>query len=71
MRVATPLGEYPFQYRRLERRPEGVAIVGLVAGLEASMVFTTEDLTRLLKRLAPLVVAAALAVDLRRRRRAR
>jgi hypothetical protein len=60
VKVGTPLGEYPFEFRRLERRPEGIAIVGLVAGLESSVVVTREDLDLAMKGLAPLLAAAGI-----------
>ncbi|MFL5873387.1 MAG: hypothetical protein ACJ75T_07945 [Solirubrobacterales bacterium] len=62
MKVGTLLGEYPFEYRRFERRSDGVALVGLVAGLEASVVFTSDDLARASKWLAPLFASGALVV---------
>jgi hypothetical protein len=68
VRVATPLGEYPFVFQRLERRDRGVAIVGTVAGLESSVVLGPEDLTALLKRAALPLAAAALLVAYARSR---
>jgi hypothetical protein len=44
VKVATPLGEYPFEFRRIERRGGGVVIVGIVAGLESSVVLGREEL---------------------------
>jgi len=61
MKVATPLGEYPFSFRRIERREGGAAVVGTVAGLEASVVFDREDLRFAVKILAPLTAALLLA----------
>lgn len=60
MRVGTPFGEYPFQYRRLERRPDGLAVVGTVAGIESTVVFGKDDARRAAKALA--VPAAALTL---------
>jgi hypothetical protein len=60
MRVGTPFGEYPFQYRRLERRPDGLAIVGTVAGIESSVVLDRDDA----KRAAVALGVPALAVGL-------
>jgi hypothetical protein len=37
VKVGTPFGEYPFVYRRVERREDGVAIVGTVAGIESTV----------------------------------
>jgi hypothetical protein len=68
VRVATPLGEYPFVFQRLERRDRGVAIVGTVAGLESSVVLGPEDLSVLLKRAALPLAAAALLVAYARSR---
>ena len=62
MRVGTPFGEYPFQYRGLERRPDGLAIVGTVAGVESSVVFDKDDARRAAVALA--VPAAALSLVL-------
>jgi hypothetical protein len=67
MRVGTPFGEYPFQYRRLERRPDGLAIVGTVAGIESTVVFDKDDARRAAAALA--VPAAALSLLLLARRR--
>ncbi|MBS1879064.1 MAG: hypothetical protein JST31_06090 [Actinobacteria bacterium] len=62
MRVATPLGEYPFVFQRVERRDGGLAVVGTVAGLESTVVLGREDLAALAKRAAPPLAAAALLV---------
>lgn len=68
MKVGTPLGEYPFEFRRLERREGGVAIVGTLAGIESAVVLGPEDLAALAKRAAlPLAVAALLLVYARSR----
>jgi hypothetical protein len=58
VRIGTPLGEYPFEFRRVERRGNSVAIVGTVAGLESSVVLDRGDLRRLL-RYATLPLGAA------------
>ena len=60
MRVGTPFGEYPFEYRRLERRPDGLAVVGTVAGIDSTVVFDKDDARRAAKLLAVPVAAAAL-----------
>jgi hypothetical protein len=60
VRVGTPFGEYPFQYRRMERRPDGVAVVGTVAGIESTVVFDKDDARRAAVLLA--VPAAAIAL---------
>ncbi|MBS1677344.1 MAG: hypothetical protein JST08_08155 [Actinobacteria bacterium] len=70
MRVGTPFGEYPFQYRRLERRPDGLAVVGTVAGIDSTVVFDKEDARRAAKALAvPAAVVALLALARTARRR--
>lgn len=68
MKVGTPFGEFPFEYRRIERRADGIAIVGKVAGLDSSVVFDQEDARRAAKALA-LPAAAALLLFVRTRRR--
>lgn len=66
MKVGTPLGEYPFEFRRFERREKGLAVVGLVAGLESSVVLEADDLRALARRLGPPLAALALLLALRR-----
>ena len=68
MRVGTPLGEYPFEFKRLERRGRGVAIVGELAGLESSVVLGPEDAAVALRRAALPLAAAALLVAYARSR---
>ncbi len=69
MRVGTPLGEYPFEFRRVERRGDSIAIVGIVAGLESSVVLDGDDLRSLLKYVAlPLGAAVAIAAYVARGR---
>lgn len=60
MRVGTPFGEYPFEYRRIERRPDGIAVVGTVAGIESTVVFDRVDAKRAAKALAVPAVALGL-----------
>ncbi len=68
MKIKTPLGEFPFEFSRLERRDGGVAVVGSVAGLESAVIFDREDFVTIGRRLGPaLLGAAALVVLLRRR----
>lgn len=62
MRVGTPLGEYPFEFRRVERRGSSIAVVGTVAGLESSVVVDGDDLRTLLKYAALPLGAAVLVV---------
>lgn len=61
MKVGTPFGEYPFLYRRVERRGGEVAVIGTVAGIESSLVLDRDDALRAGKALA---VAAALAISI-------
>jgi hypothetical protein len=69
VKVGTPFGEFPFEYRRIERRQDGVAIVGLVAGLESRVVLDGGDARRAAIVLGVPAVAAALALLGRSRRR--
>jgi hypothetical protein len=69
MKVGTPFGEYPFEYRRVERRPEGIAVVGTVAGIESTVVFDGDDAKRAARVLAVPAAAAALLLVARGRRR--
>jgi hypothetical protein len=67
VKVGTPFGEYPFEYRRVERRPGGeVALVGTVAGIESTVVFDRDDALRAGKAMG---AAAALLVLIRALRR--
>jgi hypothetical protein len=73
VKVNTPLGEYPFEFRGIERRGPTIVISGTVAGLESSAVLGRDDLVAAVKALAPalaLAAAAALAVRHIRRRSA-
>ena len=36
MKLNTPLGEYPFEFSRLERREGARAVVGTIAGIEST-----------------------------------
>jgi hypothetical protein len=67
VRVGTPFGEYPFQYRRVERRAHGVAVVGTVAGIESTVVFDRADAKRAAKVLAVPAVAVAILLLGRKR----
>jgi hypothetical protein len=70
VKVASPLGEYPFLFRRLERREGGVALVGTVAGIESSLVFDRDDLRAAARILArPLAAVLLLAAWRLRRQR--
>jgi hypothetical protein len=68
MRVGTPLGEYPFEFRRVERRGQAIAIVGIVAGLESSVIIDPEDVSVLVRRVALPIGAVAFFLVYRRSR---
>jgi hypothetical protein len=69
VKVGTPFGEYPFVYRRVERREDGLAIVGTVAGIESTVVFDRDDARRAAKALAVPTAALSLLLLARARRR--
>jgi hypothetical protein len=62
VKVGTPLGEYPFEFSRLERRDGSIAIVGTVAGMESTVVLDRADLGAALKKLALPVGVFVLAL---------
>jgi hypothetical protein len=64
MKIGTPFGEFPFVYRKIERREGGVAIVGTVAGVDSRVVFDKDDGRR--AALVGIPVAAALLLLARR-----
>lgn len=66
MKVGTPFGEYPFVYRRVERRGGEVAVIGTVAGVESSVVFDRDDALRVGKALGAVAALLALIRALRR-----
>lgn len=66
MKVGTPFGEYPFVYRRVERRGGEVAVLGTVAGVESSVVFDRDDALRAGKALGAAAVLLVLIRALRR-----
>jgi hypothetical protein len=68
MKVGTPFGEFPFEYRRVERREGGIAIVGQVAGVESRVVLDGGDARRAAKALAVPAAAVALLLLARSRR---
>jgi hypothetical protein len=68
VKVGTPLGEYPFRFRRLERVEGGLAVTGLVAGLRSSVVLEPADLRTAAKLLGPPLAALVLFAFLRRAR---
>ena len=68
MKIGTPFGEYPFVYRRLERRDGEVAIVGTVAGVDSRVVFDRADALQVGKALgAAVAVIVAARILLRPR----
>jgi hypothetical protein len=68
VKVGTPFGEFPFEYRRVERREDGLAIVGQVAGVESAVVFDRADALRAAKALAVPTAMLTLALIARARR---
>ena len=62
MQVGTPFGEFPFEFRRLERRGRSLVIVGIVAGLESTVVIGSEDLVVVAKWTAVPVAAACIVI---------
>jgi hypothetical protein len=66
LKVGTPFGEYPFVYRRVERRDGEVAVIGTVAGIESSIVFDRDDALRAGKALGGAAVVLVLIRALRR-----
>jgi hypothetical protein len=67
MKVGTPFGEYPFVYRRVERRGGELAIVGTVAGVDSRVVFDRDDALRagkLLGAAAAVIVAGRVLLRL-------
>ena len=63
MKIGTPFGEFPFVYKRIERREDGVAIVGTVAGVDSRVVFDKDDARRAATVLGiPAAVATLLLV---------
>jgi hypothetical protein len=71
VKVGTPFGEYPFVYRRVERRPDGLAVIGTVAGIESTVVLDRDDAKRAAKALAVPATALALLLLARSRRASR
>jgi hypothetical protein len=69
VKVGTPFGDYPFEFRRIERRDGAVAIVGLVAGLQSSVVLERGDLITAARYLGAPLAVLGVVVYVRRRRR--
>ncbi len=69
MKVNTPLGEYPYEFRGVEHRGKTIVIAGTVAGLESSAILDRQDLTAALRALAPALALATLALLAYRRAR--
>jgi hypothetical protein len=68
MKVGTPFGEFPFEYRRVERREDGLAIVGTVAGVESAVVLDRTDARQAAKALAVPAAVLTLVLIARSRR---
>jgi hypothetical protein len=66
MKVGTPFGEYPFVYRKVERRGGEIAIVGTVAGVDSSVVFGRDDALQAGKVLGATAALALTVAALRR-----
>jgi hypothetical protein len=69
VKVGTPFGEFPFEYRRVERVEDGIAIVGQVAGVESQVVLEPADARLAAKALAVPTAIVALLLIARSRRR--
>jgi hypothetical protein len=67
VKVATPLGEYPFELRGIERRGREIIIDGMVAGLRSSVILGPDDLSAVLRFVGPPLAALAALLYLRRR----
>jgi hypothetical protein len=67
MRVGTPFGEYPVEFKRIERREGAIVIVAGMAGLESTVVLDREDLGKMIRKLAPIGVALVLIAYARTR----
>lgn len=66
MKVGTPFGDYPFEFRRVERRGDSIALVGIVAGLESSLILDREDLRRIsLFAVVPIALIALCRISRR------
>lgn len=63
MRIKTPLGEYPFEFARLERRDGGLAVIGTVAGFESVVFLNRDEVLRAAGLLAaPVALGAVLGL---------
>jgi hypothetical protein len=68
VKIGTPFGEFPFVYRKIERREDGIAVVGTVAGVDSRVVFDRDDVRRGAIALGvPLAAMLVLAARCRRR----
>jgi hypothetical protein len=68
VKIGTPFGEFPFVYRKIERREGGVAIVGTVAGVDSRVVFDADDAKRGAIALGVPIAALATLALVRSRR---
>ena len=70
VKVGTPLGEYPFEFRRVERRGSKLVVVGNLAGFESTVAVGPEDLRALARRAALPAAAVVVLIALAHRRSA-
>jgi hypothetical protein len=62
------LGEYPLEFRRVERRGQAIAVVGIVAALKSSVIVDRRDGSVLCRRSALAIGTIALLLAYRRSR---
>jgi hypothetical protein len=67
VKVTTPFGRFPFEFRRVELKDGEVTVVGGFAGVESGVVFERRDLAVA----AGVVVVGTAAMVVRRRGRIR
>jgi len=67
MKVLSPFGEYPFVFKRLERRGSNLSIIGTVAGVESRLILEGDDLRAAARLLALPLAAIVVGLALRRR----
>ncbi len=63
MKVSTPFGRHPFQFRYVEVKDGELSVIGTVVGLESGLVLERRELA-----IAAGLVAAAAAITIGRRR---
>jgi hypothetical protein len=67
VKVTTPFGRFPFEFRRVELKDGEVTVMGSFAGIDAGVVFERRELVVA----AGLVVVGTAAAVVRRRGRIR